>query len=95
MSNPPYIEDSDAHLQRGDLRFEPFSALASGRDGLDDIRQIINHAPQHLNAGGGLMLEHGYNQAEHVASLLKQAGFNKISHVRDLSGINRVTIGQI
>lgn len=95
VSNPPYIEDSDAHLQQGDLRFEPFSALASGCDGLDDIRQIITHAPQHLNAGGWLMLEHGYNQAGHVASLLKQAGFNEVSHVLDLSGINRVTIGQI
>ncbi|MES2578932.1 MAG: peptide chain release factor N(5)-glutamine methyltransferase [Pseudomonadota bacterium] len=95
VSNPPYIEDDDTHLQQGDLRFEPLSALASGHDGLDDIRQIINRAPQHLNAGGWLMLEHGYNQAEHVAALLKQTGFNEISHILDLSGIKRVTIGQI
>lgn len=95
VSNPPYIEDDDIHLQQGDLRFEPLSALASGSDGLDDIRQIINCAPQHLNAGGWLMLEHGYNQAENVATLLKQAGFNNISHVLDLNGIKRVTLGCI
>jgi release factor glutamine methyltransferase len=95
VSNPPYIEAEDTHLQQGDLRFEPLSALASGCDGLDDIRQIIDRAPQYLNTDGWLMLEHGYNQAEPVATLLKQAGFNKISHVLDLGGIKRVTIGQI
>jgi release factor glutamine methyltransferase len=93
VSNPPYIETNDAHLKQGDLRFEPIAALASGRDGLDDIRRIINQAPQHLNPHGWLLLEHGYNQAEKVAALLKQAGFGQISHVQDLSGTDRVTIG--
>lgn len=95
VSNPPYIEDGDEHLQQGDLRFEPISALASGEDGLDDIRQIIADAPPHLNINGWLMLEHGYNQAESVAILLKQAGFSSVSHVLDLNGIKRVTIGQL
>ena len=95
VSNPPYIEALDAHLNQGDLRFEPLSALASGADGLDDIRQIITQAPLHLNPQGWLMLEHGYNQADAVALLLKQAGFNDIEHVKDLAGINRVTIGRI
>jgi release factor glutamine methyltransferase len=93
VSNPPYIETNDAHLKQGDLRFEPIAALASGQDGLDDIRRIINQAPQHLNPHGWLLLEHGYNQAEKVAALLKQAGFGQISHVQDLSGTDRVTIG--
>jgi release factor glutamine methyltransferase len=93
VSNPPYIETNDAHLKQGDLRFEPIAALASGQDGLDDIRRIINQAPQHLNPHGWLLLEHGYNQAEKVAALLKQAGFGQISHAQDLSGTDRVTIG--
>ncbi len=93
VSNPPYIEATDSHLKQGDLRFEPISALASGADGLDAIRTIVNQAPQHLNPRGWLMLEHGYNQADKVAALLKQAGFSEISHAKDLAGINRVTLG--
>ena len=95
VSNPPYIEAADAHLNQGDLRFEPLSALASGADGLDAIRTIIAQAPQHLHPHGYLLLEHGYNQAEKVASLLKQAGFTEISHTKDLAGINRVTLGRL
>lgn len=94
VSNPPYIEADDAHLKQGDLRFEPLSALASGADGLQDIRTIVSQAPQHLRPQGWLLLEHGYNQAEQVAALLKQAGFSQISHAQDLAGINRVTLGK-
>jgi release factor glutamine methyltransferase len=95
VSNPPYIAQNDAHLTQGDLRFEPASALASGTDGLDDIRQIIAHAPQHLNPHGYLLLEHGYDQAIPVAALLKQAGFSKIETIKDLGGNNRVTLGMM
>jgi release factor glutamine methyltransferase len=94
VSNPPYIESNDKHLQQGDLRFEPLSALASGKDGLDDIRSIVAQAKNHLKPSGWLMLEHGYNQAESVAGLLKSAGFSEISHALDLAGIQRVTIGR-
>lgn len=93
VSNPPYIEQNDSHLQEGDLRFEPLSALASGKDGLDDIRTIISQAINHLNPSGWLMLEHGYNQAESVMDLLKNAGFSDISHALDLAGIKRVSLG--
>lgn len=94
VSNPPYIEANDAHLTQGDLRFEPMHALAAGADGLADIRTIINDAPRHLKAGGWLMLEHGYNQAQAVAALLQMAGFTEINHALDLSGIQRVTLGR-
>jgi release factor glutamine methyltransferase len=94
VSNPPYIENNDPHLSQGDLRFEPISALASGSDGLDDIRRIISKAKQHLNTKGWLMFEHGYKQAPAVAELLKQAEFSEIQHVQDLAGIDRVTIAQ-
>jgi release factor glutamine methyltransferase len=93
VSNPPYISENDVHLSQGDLRFEPISALASGVDGLDDIRIIIKQAPQYLNQGGWLMLEHGYVQAAAVASLLSERGFTQVSHVLDLAGIQRVTMG--
>jgi len=94
VSNPPYIEADDVHLSQGDVRFEPLGALASGSDGLDDIRRIINEAKDHLNSGGCLMLEHGYNQAARVRELLQQAGFSEVSSVRDLSGTERVTMGR-
>ncbi len=95
VSNPPYIAQGDAHLSQGDLRFEPISALASGSDGLNDIRKIIDSAQLYLNPHGWLMLEHGYNQAESVATLLKQAGFTEVDHALDLSGIRRVTLGRL
>ena len=94
VSNPPYIAENDAHLKQGDLRFEPITALASGEDGLDDIRRIIQEAPNYLNPNGWLMLEHGYDQAEKVAELLNQHGFSQINHAPDLAGIQRVTFGQ-
>ena len=75
VSNPPYIEENDAHLKQGDLPWEPISALVAGQGGLDDIKRIISAAPHHLNPHGWLMLEHGYNQAESVATQLKGAGF--------------------
>ena len=95
VSNPPYIEQNDAHLTQGDLRFEPLAALASGVDGLDDIKRIITNAPKHLNPHGWLMLEHGYNQAACVAALLTNAGFNEIDTIKDLGGNDRVTLGKI
>ena len=95
VSNPPYIAENDAHLTQGDLRFEPLTALASGKDGLDDIRHIIQAAPSHLDPNGWLMLEHGYDQAEKVAELLTLYGFEQISHAPDLSGTLRVTLGRM
>lgn len=95
VSNPPYIADADPHLAQGDLRFEPLSALASGADGLDDIRQIIDGAHAHLAPGGWLLLEHGYDQAAAVRELLVQAGFQAVESWRDLAGIERVSGGQI
>jgi release factor glutamine methyltransferase len=94
VSNPPYIAAADSHLAQGDLRFEPASALASGQDGLDDIRRIVRDAPSYLAGGGWLLLEHGYDQAERVGALLREAGFIAIGHAADLAGIQRVTLGR-
>lgn len=93
VANPPYIAAADPHLGRGDVRFEPASALASGRDGLDDIRHIVSHAPAWLQPGARLLLEHGYDQAMQVRALLQQAGYGEVFSARDLAGIERVSGG--
>jgi len=95
VSNPPYIAENDPHLDQGDLRFEPRSALAAGPEGLDDIRRIIDEAQAHLNLAGWLMLEHGYDQAEKVSGLMRQAGFDNVTSAADLAEIARVTMGQL
>lgn len=92
VSNPPYIAERDPHLAA--LQFEPAPALASGPDGLDDLRQIISQAPSHLTPGGWLLLEHGYDQAESVRGLLSAAGFMQVQSRRDLAGIERCSGGQ-
>lgn len=94
VSNPPYVAAGDPHLQQGDLRFEPPAALASGNDGLDDIRHIVIHAQTHLYPEGRLLFEHGYNQAAQVRELMQQAGFNTIFSACDLAGIERVSGGR-
>jgi release factor glutamine methyltransferase len=93
VSNPPYIAQGDAHLQCGDLRFEPRMALASGPDGLDAIRAIVRDAPDHLNAGGWLLLEHGFDQGAAVRALLQQSGFVEVFTTPDLEGRERVSGG--
>ncbi len=95
VSNPPYIAAADPHLARGDARFEPISALVSGHDGLHDIRHIAAHAPDYLEPGGWLLLEHGYDQAAQVRELLQQAGFDDVFSACDLAGIERVSGGRI
>jgi release factor glutamine methyltransferase len=92
VSNPPYIPDDDPHLQA--LAHEPRQALVSGPDGLNDIRHIIAQAPQHLQANAWLLLEHGWDQANAVATLLKQHGFDTVSHRSDLAGHLRCTGGR-
>ncbi len=93
VSNPPYVAATDPHLAQGDLRFEPSSALASGDDGLRDTRHIVAHARTHLEPGGWLLLEHGYDQAAQVRQLLHQAGLAEVFSARDLTGIERVSGG--
>lgn len=92
VSNPPYIRDDDPHLLA--LEHEPLSALASGADGLSDIRAIVAQAPALLASGGWLLLEHGWDQADAVATQLRSAGFESVQHRHDLGGIARCTGGQ-
>ena len=93
VSNPPYIPAADPHLAA--LHHEPLQALASGADGLDDIRQIITQARAHLYPGGWLLLEHGYDQAEPVRAFLAAAGFEQVQSRLDLNGIERCSGGRV
>ena len=92
-SNPPYVAANDAHLLDGDLRFEPNTALTDQGDGLWSIREIASNAPDHLEAGGWLLIEHGYDQAADVRSIFELNGFSKVSLRHDLAGRPRVTGG--
>jgi len=94
LSNPPYIPEDDPHLQQGDLRFEPRSALASGADGLDAIRLIISQASAYLKPGGYLLLEHGYDQGSAVRQLMHQSALGEIDTHTDLAGHERVTMAR-
>ncbi|MFM2485244.1 peptide chain release factor N(5)-glutamine methyltransferase [Celerinatantimonas yamalensis] len=94
VSNPPYIDAEDPHLQQGDVRFEPSSALIAEQHGLADIIEIIKNAPQYLHAQGWLLIEHGYQQGDALARLLHEAGFSQIATHCDYGGQPRVTQGQ-
>ena len=94
VSNPPYIASADPHLQQGDVRFEPASALVSGPDGLDAIRHIIEQAPGWLLPKAWLLIEHGWQQSDAVCQLLQQRGFLETQSWQDLGGQLRVSGGQ-
>jgi release factor glutamine methyltransferase len=95
VSNPPYIEAADPHLGQGDLRFEPAGALAAGADGLDDIRRIVRDARKHLQPGGWLLFEHGWNQGDAARQLLREAGYAEVFTARDLELRDRVSGGRV
>lgn len=91
-SNPPYIAKGDPHL--ASLQHEPDLALTSGADGLEAIREIVAAAPSHLQPGGWLLLEHGWDQGNAVRTLMRSADFTEVSTARDLEDRDRVTLGR-
>jgi release factor glutamine methyltransferase len=95
VSNPPYVAEDDPHLSQGDSRFEPRAALAAGADGLSCIRSIIAQARAHLEPGGGLHFEHGYDQAARCRAMLAQASYRDVTSRRDLAGIERISGGAV
>lgn len=95
VSNPPYIDGADPHLEEGDVRFEPRSALVADEQGLADIRLIVAGAPAHLCPGGWLLLEHGWEQGAMVRQLLLQQGYCQVETVRDYGDNERVTLGRL
>ena len=93
-SNPPYIEPNDSHLEQGDLRFEPTSALVAQENGLADLSTIIKTAPTYLKANGWLIVEHGYNQAKEIKERFEHYGFSSVALYHDLNELPRCTLGQ-
>jgi release factor glutamine methyltransferase len=94
LSNPPYIAESDPHLQAGDVRHEPRSALAAGPQGLDDLQRLVRCAAGRLAGNGWLLVEHGYDQGDQVRQLFSESGYRDISDHADAAGISRVTMGR-
>ncbi len=93
VSNPPYIDAADVHLQQGDLRFEPKNALTDHQDGLSAIRTLVAGAATYLKPGGTLLLEHGFDQAAAVQALFRHHGWTHIQTLPDLAGLDRITLG--
>jgi len=91
VSNPPYVADHDKHLGAAELTFEPELALRAGREGLDALSTIVAHAQDSLSGQGWLLLEHGHDQQEPVARLLREHAFGQINCYRDYAGRPRVT----
>ena len=94
VSNPPYIENNDPHLQQGDVRYEPAAALVSGEDGLEDIRIIARQSREHLHDHGWLLVEHGFQQGVSVGDIFNRHGYVKVQTLPDLSGHDHVTLGR-
>ncbi len=93
VSNPPYIRNDDTHLHGDGVAHEPVLALRGGVDGLDAIRNIISNAVRYLNKGGWLVIEHGYDQAQAVKSIMEKYHFTDIKTERDYGDVDRVTMG--
>lgn len=94
VSNPPYIDPQDPHLEQGDVRFEPKHALVATDRGRADLMHIIEQAPAHLNMGGWIALEHGYDQGEITRASLEQHGFTDRKTLQDLNQLDRVTLAR-
>ena len=94
LSNPPYIDPEDEHLLTQEIKHEPRLALVAPDQGEADLRAIIENGRRHLQPGGWLVLEHGYQQAGTVAEMMVQAGYRSVMTHKDLMGHDRVTEGQ-
>lgn len=94
VSNPPYIDVGDVHLHKGDVRFEPHSALVAAEHGLADLRHIIISAIPYLTVDGWLVLEHGADQASAVQGIFAEHHYNEIHTRQDYANLDRVTCGR-
>ncbi len=94
VSNPPYVEMDDPHLQQGDIQYEPVAALSPGQDGLAAIRQIANASPPLLSSRGWLAIEHGYEQGKNVRKIMEGLGYIDVETLVDLAAKERVTLGR-
>lgn len=94
VSNPPYIDECDPHLKKGDVRFEPKTALISAKNGLADIQLIIEQSYKYLTNKGWLLLEHGWLQGRQVRKLFSYHHYQQVVTFQDYGGNDRITVGQ-
>lgn len=87
VCNPPYIPSGDIESLQREVKNEPRRALDGGKDGLDFYRRISVQYQRHLNPGGALLLEIGFDQAEAVRGM-----FGGARVVKDLGGNDRCVI---
>ena len=90
-ANPPYVALSDAEIDVSARKYEPYSALYSGDDGLELMRRILHDASSHVRSRGALFVEHGHRQAQLVRALALENGWSDIKTIKDLAGRDRVT----
>lgn len=94
VANPPYLAAGDPHLYKGDLRFEPHSALVAGDDGLADLDHIVQQAQYYLLPDGWLLVEHGCQQGTAVSQMFLNAGYLGVDTIADYAGLPRLSLGQ-
>ena len=96
VSNPPYIPTGVIPTLMEEVRdHEPVSALDGREDGLYFYREIVEKAGEYLYPGGMLFFEIGYDQAEKVSSLMREAGYQEVTVCKDLAGLDRVVYGTL
>ena len=96
VSNPPYVPEGEIAALDADVRnHEPLLALQAGLDGMRFLTRIVDHAAEHLVAGGWLLLETGIEQAPLTAQALEtRSEFTGTKIVKDLGGRPRVVLAR-
>ena len=94
ITNPPYLTDKETD-RMGEVGWpEPDMAFRGGKDGLDYIREIINKAPCFLEKDGYLLIESSIDQTKVIRNLMDSSDYYNTGIIKDLSGRDRVTVGQ-
>lgn len=93
IANPPYISEDEYKELPPEVLADPKISLTSGEEGLDAIKKIVQDSPVHLDKGGKLMFEIGYNQADQVSEITSNdKRYKSIVILKDLNDIDRVVI---
>jgi release factor glutamine methyltransferase len=95
ICNPPYIAQDDSEVAPDVHLYEPHSALYASDNGLSDLRTVIEGASTWLKKSGWLVLEIGYQQGAEVLAMMSSSGFVGAEIKQDLSGRDRIAVGQL
>ncbi len=96
LSNPPYIATKEIKTLMPEVRdHEPMMALDGTEDGLFFYREIVREAKKYLKKEGWLLFEIGYDQGSAVREMMEQSGYEQVSVILDLPGLDRVVVGKL